>query len=274
MVNLPKFFKQDDPAGSRVIVPLLPLRDIVVFPHMVAPLFVGRTKSVNALTDAMNSDKHIFLATQKKAGIDQPKEKDINAIGTVGSILQLLRLQDGTVKALVEGKQRARIVRYLHREDAFKVEIEPLFEIDAPETETDALCRAVIQNFEAYAKLDKSISKDLLSTVSSISDPSKLADTMAAHFSFKIQDKQSLLEMGKITDRLSLLVQLIKMEIEVSQVDKRIKTRVKHQMEKTQKNYYLTEQMRAIKKEMGSEEDPAEELNELEKRIKRKRMSK
>jgi ATP-dependent Lon protease len=260
-----------------LVLPLLPLRDIVVFPHMVAPLFVGRAKSVNALTEAMGQDKQVFLATQKKAGIDNPKKSDINRVGTIGTILQLLRLSDGTVKALVEGRQRAEIVRFVADDDgenAFRVELSLLPESGEAGTEVVALTRAVLQGFEAYSKLDKSISGDLLSNMTAISDPSKLADTVASHFSFKIQDKQKLLEAVNVADRLSLLVQFIKMESEIFQVDKRIKGRVKDQMEKTQKQYYLNEQMRAIKKEMGSEEDPTEELNELEKRIRRKRMSK
>ena len=275
MVNIPKFFKQDDPPATWETLPLLPLRDIVVFPYMVAPLFVGRTKSVNALTEAMNSNKKVFLATQKKAGVDSPKEKDINQFGTIGTILQLLRLPDGTVKALVEGKQRGRITRFSSGDaEAFNVDVEPLNPPEESVPELEAFSRTLLQTFETYAKLDKNISKDLLSNVSTISDPDKLADTLAAHFSFKIQDKQRLLEAIKLSDRLSLLVQLINNEAEIFKVDKRIKGRVKDQMEKTQKNYYLNEQMRAIKKEMGSEEDPTEELNELEKKIKRKRMSK
>ncbi len=277
MVTLPKFFKQDENLLPRMTLPLLPLRDIVVFPHMVAPLFVGRAKSVNALTEAMNQDKQIFLATQIKAGIDNPEKADINAVGTIGTILQLLRLPDGTVKALVEGRQRGKIVRFVSGDaddEAFRVEIEPMPTRSDSDAEIVALSRAALQSFETYAKLDKSISKDLLGNLTTITDPSKLADTLASHFSFKIQDKQKLLEAVNLTDRLSLLVQLIKMEMEIFQMDKRIKGRVKDQMEKTQKQYYLNEQMRAIKKEMGSEEDPAEELNELEKRIRRKRMNK
>jgi len=277
MVTIPKIFKPDEIPPEQPVLPLLPLRDIVVFPHMVAPLFVGRAKSVNALTEAMGLDKQIFLATQKKAGVDNPKKAEINKVGTIGTILQLLRLSDGTVKALVEGRQRAKIVRFVSGDDgddAFKVELAPLSEPEEVGTEVMALTRAVLHSFEAYSKLDKSISGDLLSNLAAINDPSKLADTVASHFSFKIQDKQKLLEAVNVTDRLSLLVQLIKMETEVFQMDKRIKGRVKEQMEKTQKQYYLNEQMRAIKKEMGSEEDPTEELNELEKRIRRKRMSK
>ncbi len=274
MANIPKFFKEDEESTSPgQILPLLPLRDIVVFPHMVAPLFVGRTKSVNALADAMNSDKSVFLATQKKAGVDNPREKDISPLGTIGTVLQLLRLPDGTVKALVEGKMRAQIVRFISNEGFFQVEVKPAPDIEAPEAEADALVRAIVESFEEYAKLNKNISKDLVGSVSATIDPSKLADTVAAHFSFKIADKQQLLEALSLSERLSLLLRLTRTEIDIYKMDQRIRGRVKDQMEKTQKNYYLTEQMRAIKKEMGGEEDPSEELNELEKRIRRKKMS-
>jgi len=274
MANIPKVFKEDEESTSPgQILPLLPLRDIVVFPHMVAPLFVGRTKSVNALADAMNSDKSVFLATQKKAGVDNPREKDISPLGTIGTVLQLLRLPDGTVKALVEGKMRAQIVRFISNEGFFQVEVKPAPDIEAPEAEADALVRAIVESFEEYAKLNKNISKDLVGSVSATIDPSKLADTVAAHFSFKITDKQQLLETLSLSERLSLLLRLTRTEIDIYKMDQRIRGRVKDQMEKTQKNYYLTEQMRAIKKEMGGEEDPSEELNELEKRIRRKKMS-
>ncbi|MBL7180247.1 MAG: endopeptidase La [Desulfobacterales bacterium] len=273
MINFPKFFKDDDSQATKVILPLLPLRDIVVFPHMVAPLFVGRSKSVNALSEAMNHDKNVFLSTQEKAGVDNPTEKDISTIGTIASILQLLRLPDGTVKALVEGKSRAKISRFLKNKDFFQVEIEPIAEPKSSDTESVALIRAVNESFNEYAKINKSISKDLLNSVAVITDPSKLADSVAAHFSFKIEDKQQLLETIALEDRLSLLLRLIKMETDIFQMGQRIKGRVKEQMEKTQKNYYLSEQMRAIKKEIGSDDDASDELKDLEKRIKRKRMS-
>jgi len=274
MVNMPKLFKNEINFSGTELLPLLPLRDIVVFPHMVAPLFVGRDKSVSALSNAMSNDKRVFLSTQKKADTDNPNEKDIAPIGVVGNVLQLLRLPDGTVKALVEGKQRGRITRFIKQDEFFQVEVEELVEPEEPEAEIMALERAVEENFEAYAKLNKNISKELSSNIAAISNPSQLADTVAAHFSFKIEDKQRLLNSVSLVDRLSLLVTLTKIEIEVFQMDQRIKGRVKKQMEQTQKNYYLNEQMRAIKKEMGAEEDPSDELKDLEKRIKRKRMSK
>jgi ATP-dependent Lon protease len=275
MVNIPKFFKDEESSFSKkLLLPLLPLRDIVVFPHMVAPLFVGREKSVNALSDAMNKDKNVFLATQRKAGIDNPGEGDISHVGTIGKVLQLLRLPDGTVKALVEGKARAKIVRFIDNKDFFQVELERLISPSLPNAEAEALNRSVQEGFENYAKLNKSISKELITNVASISDPSQMADTVAAHFSFKIEDKQKLLDTIDLSERMALLLSLIKMEIEVFRMDQRIKSRVKEQMEKTQKNYYLNEQMRAIKKEMGAEDDGSDEIKELEEKIKNKKMSK
>ena len=274
MVNIPKFFKDEEPDSSQLLLPLLPLRDIVVFPHMVAPLFVGREKSVNALSDAMNKDKNVFLATQIKAGIDNPGEGDISHVGTIGKVLQLLRLPDGTVKALVEGKTRARISRFIDNKVFFQVELKKIHTPELPHAEGEALSRSIQDGFEEYAKLNKSVSKELISNVSSITDPSQVADTVAAHFSFKIEDKQRLLETVSLSDRMGLLLSLIKMEIEVFRMDQRIKSRVKEQMEKTQKNYYLNEQMRAIKKEMGAEDEAADEIRELEEKIKNKKMSK
>ena len=274
MINLPKFFKDDNSESPELLLPLLPLRDIVVFPHMVAPLFVGRSKSVTALSDAMNTDKKVFLSTQKKAGIDNPTEKDISQVGTIAKILQLLRLPDGTVKALIEGQSRATIVRFIKNPEFLQVALKPIGDTEILPAEAEALIRAIHDSFDEYANVNKNISKDLVKTVSAISDPSKLADTVAAHFSFKIDDKQRLLETVILEERLSLLLSLIKMEIDIFKMDKRIKNRVKKQMEKTQKNYYLNEQMRAIKKEIGTEDENRNELNDLEKRIKRKRMSK
>ena len=275
MVNIPKFFKNHEMEVPTEVLPMLPLRDIVVFPHMVAPLFVGRDKSVSALSSAMNKDKRIFLATQRNAGVDNPAEKDICDVGVIGTVLQLLRLPDGTVKALIEGKQRARIERYVTNPEFFEVELSLLPDVPGDTIEVEALTRAVIDEFSEYAAINKSISKELLSKISAISDPSKLADSVASHFSFKLESKQNLLETDDLGKRLSLLVKLIKLEMEVYQMDQRIKGRVKEQMEKTQKNYYLNEQMRAIKKEMGSGDDEVgDELKDLEKKIKRKRMSK
>jgi ATP-dependent Lon protease len=274
MISLQKFFKDEDSDSPSLLLPLLPLRDIVVFPHMVVPLFVGRSKSVNALTNAMKHDKRVFLATQIKVGIDNPGEKDISHVGTIASVLQLLKLPDGTVKALIEGKSRASIARFVKNKDFFQVELELIPETQVSPAEGEALVRAINKSFDEYSQVNKSLSRDLVKSVSSISDPSKLVDTMAAHFAFKIDDKQHLLETVSLEKRLSLLLSLIKMEIDIFKMDQRIKSRVKEQMDKTQKNYYLNEQMRAIKKEIGSEDDHQDELRELEKRIKRKKMSK
>ena len=236
MVSLPKIFKDDDPQSGKTILPLLPLRDIVVFPHMVAPLFVGRPKSVSALTDAMNKNKSVFLATQKNAGIDDPTEKDISELGTIGKVLQLLRLPDGTVKALVEGKNRGRIRRFISEKDFFRVEVESIVGKDVMTPEAEALSRSAVKTFEEYADLNKNISKDLLTNVLAIEEPSRLADTIASHFSFKIEDKQRLLEALDPAERLQILISLIQMEIDIFKMDQRIKSRVKDQMEKTQKN--------------------------------------
>ncbi len=273
MISVPKLFRHSENGPPRAVLPLLPLRDIVVFPQMVAPLFVGRKKSVKALAEAMNKDKRVFLATQKKATVDSPEEADICEMGTIGKVLQLLKLPDGTVKALVEGESRGRIVRFMEAEEYFEVEIEEVAETPLTETARLALTRALHEAFEEYAKINKNMSKDLVANVLSISDPSKLSDTITAHFSFRLPDKQRLLESVVLEDRLSLLLSLIRMEIEVFEMDKRIKERVKEQMEKTQRNYYLNEQMRAIKKEMGSDDDSQEELQELEKEIESKKMS-
>jgi ATP-dependent Lon protease len=228
---MPKIFKKN----GTILLPLLPLRDIVVFPYMVAPLFVGRKKSVNALADAMNGDKNIFLATQKKADIDSPDKNDISMVGTIGKVLQLLRLPDGTVKALVEGVTRARIANFIENGDFFQVELEPIVETELSNVESEALCRSVIEVFEEYSKLDKKMSKDLSKTVSKISEPSKLSDTVASHFSFKIEEKQKLLETESLSERLSMLIGLITIEIEVFEMDQKIKGRIKDQMAKTQK---------------------------------------
>ena len=273
MINLTKKFRQDGPTPGATLLPLLPLRDIVVFPHMVAPLFVGRSKSVKALADAMNNEKNVFLATQKKIGDENPDISDISLIGTIGKVLQLLRLPDGTVKALVEGKSRARIMRFIHQEDFFQVEIEPITDEYVEDAEGLALGRAIINSFHEYADLTKNISKDLLNTVSAISNLSQLSDTVSAHFSFKIENKQHLLEADSLNERLAFLLSLIKMEIDAFQMDQRIKNRVKEQMEKTQKSYYLNEQMRAIKKEMGADEDAGDDLKEIENLIPQKKMS-
>ena len=259
---------------EHIELPLLPLRDIVVFPYMVAPLFVGRDKSVVALKAAMEKDKRIFLATQRNAGVDNPTADDIATTGTIGKVLQLLKLPDGTVKALIEGLERATISQFIEEKDFFSVRLQPLMDLPGDSGQLTVLVRILRQSFVDYAKINKKISKDLVKTISTIDDPSRLGDSMAAHFGFKVEDKQRLLETASLTERLELLLELIKIEMDVSRMDRRIKKRVKEQMDKTQRNYYLNEKMRAIKEEMGGDPmDPADDLQELEKEIKAKKMS-
>ncbi len=274
MFNITKLKKPMNDSEQKISLPLLPLRDVVVFPHMVVPLFVGRSKSVNALSNAMNLDKRILLATQKNAGVDSPGEKDLYGVGTIGTVLQLLRLPDGTVKALVEGKKRAQLIRFTDKEKYILGEVEPILEPEVTDAQTEAVNRTVVGMFEEYAKINKNISKDLITNISAISDVSQLADTVAAHFNFKIQDKQQLLETVAPMERMTLLFRFMQAEIEIYKTEQRIKGRVKKQMEKTQRDYYLNEQMRAIQKEMGAKDDHKSELDELQIRIKRKRMSK
>ncbi|MCK8600242.1 endopeptidase La [Desulfoferrobacter suflitae] len=255
-------------------LPLLPLRDIVVFPSMVVPLFVGRDKSVNALEKAMNVDKKIFLAAQTKAKTDTPSESDIYRTGTVANILQILRLPDGTVKVLVEGEQRCRILNFVPNSEHFQVQVETLQEVSSENNEIEALRRNVRVAFEAYSKHNKKITQEVLDAVAAIDAPSRLADTVAAYMPFKLDTKQKLLETLNVAERLEKLFGHIRAEVDIIKTEERIKGRVKKQMEKTQREYYLTEQMRAIQKEMGEKDDFKSELEDLEKRIKRKRLSK
>ena len=274
------FFRNDDkkdPAAKKPAVrtvPLLPLRDIIVFPHMVVPLFVGREKSIAALEEAMAHDKDILLAAQKKAKTNEPLAEDIFQMGTLGTILQLLRLPDGTVKVLVEGKRRAQIHRYLPNDNFFLVEAEEVDEVPERSVELEALIRSVHTTFEAYVKLNKRIPPEMLMSVATIDDPARLADTIVAHLSLKLNDKQAILEEQSSARRLEKLYELMQGEIEILQVEKKIRTRVKKQMEKTQKEYYLNEQMQAIQKELGDRDEFKSELQELEEKIKNKKMSK
>ena len=255
------------------IMPLLPLRDIVVFPSMVVPLFVGRDKSVNALEKAMGSDKKIFLAAQTKAKTDTPGEGDIYRIGTVANILQILRLPDGTVKVLVEGDYRARIISFVPNSEHFTAQLEVLEETEEKSVEVEALMRGVRSSFEAYAKHNKKITQEIIDAVAAVENVSRLADTVASYMPFKLDVKQKLLETLSVSQRIEKLFGHIRSEIEIIQTEERIKGRVKKQMEKTQREYYLNEQMRAIQKEMGEKDDLKSELEEIEKRIKRKRLS-
>ncbi|MBF0474630.1 MAG: endopeptidase La [Deltaproteobacteria bacterium] len=274
MFNLTRKKNLDLLGINRLTVPLLPLRDIVIFPHMVAPLFIGREKSIKALENAMTKDRTVFLATQIDAKTDIPQEKDIHHIGTLGTILQLLRLPDGTVKALIEGKRRAGIQHFIPNPDFFLVEVERLAHEFKNDLELKALLRSINSTFEAYAKINKKIPHEVVQSIESINDPSRLADIIAAHLGVKIEEKQKLLELADPSARLEKLYALMRSEIEILQIEHRIKSRVKKQMEKTQKDYYLNEQMRAIQKEMGEKDDFKSELKELETKINRKRMSK
>ena len=260
--------------SEAVQYPLLPLRDVVVFPNMVIPLFVGRGKSIKALEYAMSHDKEIFLSAQKDAKIDNPSGNDIYLFGTLGNVLQLLRLPDGTVKALIEGKQRAKIEDFVDDKEFFKVQVQKLSFENKITAETKALMRTVNEDFEEYAKLNDKVGKDIAATVTSIEDPCRLADTIAAHLTLNVKSKQELLEIVEADRRLEKLFENLRNEIHILSLEGRLKKRVKKQMEKTQKDYYLNEQMRAIQKEMGATDDFKAELDEIEKRIKRKRMSK
>ena len=256
------------------ILPVLPLRDIVVFPHMVVPLFVGREKSVRALDEIMKGEKQILLATQKNSVDDDPATDAIYSTGVLATVLQLLKLPDGTVKVLVEGKSRARLTRFTDREDYYEAEAVEIDDEAGDPSQSEALLRAVIEQFENYVKLNKKVPPEALSAIPQITDPSKLADSVAAHLSVKIADKQALLETVVIPTRLEKVYGLMEGEISVLQVEKKIRSRVKRQMEKTQREYYLNEQMKAIQRELGETDDARDELLELEKRIKKTRLSK
>ncbi|HEX3035043.1 MAG TPA: endopeptidase La [Thermodesulfobacteriota bacterium] len=265
------FFKFDgERKQEAVMIPLLPLRDVVIFPHMVAPLFVGREKSIRALEEAMKKDKEILLAAQKDAKTNDPREEDIYKVGTIGTIVQMLRLPDGTVKVLVEGKRRAKITRYVPNSGFFLVEADQIPKDENVGVETEALIRTLVTAFEDYVKLNKKIPSEVLVTVSSIDEPSRLGDTIASHLGLKLQDKQEILETINPAERLEKLYEKIQAEVEILQIEKRIRSRVKKQMEKAQKEYYLTEQMRAIQKELGEKDDIKSEIQEFEERLKQK----
>ncbi|MEW7006884.1 endopeptidase La [Lentilitoribacter sp. EG35] len=254
--------------------PLLPLRDIVVFPHMIVPLFVGREKSITALEEVMGSDKKILLATQKDAGDDDPDPTGIFEIGTIAHVLQLLKLPDGTVKVLVEGKARAEIREFTKTEGHFEVIADELIEPEDDLVEVEALSRSVVSEFENYVKLNKKISPEVVSAAGQIDDFSKLSDTIASHLAIKIGEKQDMLNTISVKERLEKCFGFMEGEISVLQVEKRIRSRVKRQMEKTQREYYLNEQMKAIQKELGENEEGGDELSELETRIAKTKFSK
>jgi ATP-dependent Lon protease len=260
------------PRGT--LFPVLPLRDIVVFPHMIVPLFVGREKSVRALEDVMKDDKQILLVTQKNAEQNEPTTGDLFTVGTIGTVLQLLKLPDGTVKVLVEGSNRARILRFADNPSFFQAFAEPLKEQPGESTELEALARTAVTQFEQYIKLNKKIPPEVLVSINQIDDPSKLADTLASHLALKIPEKQEILEADSVSARLEKIFGYMESEIGVLQVEKRIRSRVKRQMEKTQREYYLNEQLKAIQKELGEGDEGKDELGELEQRIAKTKLSK
>ncbi|NOY62720.1 MAG: endopeptidase La [Gammaproteobacteria bacterium] len=265
--------QSDEQVISKIIVPVLPLRDVVVYPHMVIPLFVGREKSINALQAAMDSDKEVLLVAQKEAGVDDPKVEDIYPLGTLSSILQLLRLPDGTVKVLVEGVKRAKILRLEEADNYYVAEIDEV-SADANQRAAEELIHPALNQFEQYVKLNSNIPPELLSSLAGIDDPGRLADTIAAHMPLKIEERQEILVMDDVKVRFERLMVIMESEIDLLQVEKRIRGRVKRQMEKSQREYYLNEQMKAIQKELGEIEDIPNEFEELERKIEKSGMSK
>ncbi len=255
-------------------IPILPLRDVVVYPHMVIPLFVGREKSIQALEAAMDNDKQILLVAQKSAAKDEPSQDDLYQIGTVSSILQLLKLPDGTVKVLVEGNKRARIVHFLGQEEYFTAQIKELDDKVVDDRESEVLVRSLTAQFDQYVKLNKKIPPEILTSLSSIEEADRMVDTIAAHMSLKLDEKQKILEVVDLHERVEHLMVLMESEIDILQVEKRIRGRVKRQMEKSQREYYLNEQMKAIQKELGDMDDVPNEMEDLEKKIETSGMSK
>ncbi|HWL86957.1 MAG TPA: LON peptidase substrate-binding domain-containing protein, partial [Polyangiaceae bacterium] len=260
------------PEGT--LYPVLPLRDIVVFPGMIVPLFVGREKSVKALEEVMKDDKQILLIAQKNASQDDPTAEDIYTIGTLGTVLQLLKLPDDTVKVLVEGGRRVRLTGYSDRTEFFEARAVEMEENPGDLAEVQAAARTVVSEFENYVKLNKKVPPEVVVSINKIDEPAKLADTISAHLALKVADKQQLLELDSVSKRLERILGLMEGEIGVLQVEKKIRNRVKRQMEKTQREYYLNEQLKAIQKELGETEDGRDEISELEKRIKKTRLSK
>ena len=253
--------------SERIEIPVLPLRDVVVYPHMVIPLFVGREKSIRCLEAAMEQDKKVLLVAQKDASTDEPTVEEIFSVGTVANILQMLKLPDGTVKVLVEGGQRARLERMIDDKDFFVGEAQYIASAPIEEKDQDVLVRSAIGQFEGYIKLNKKIPPEVLTSISAIDDAARLADTMAAHMPLKLEDKQKVLEIASVSERIEFLMAMMESEIDLLQVEKRIRTRVKKQMEKSQREYYLNEQMKAIQKELGELEDSPDEFEALNRKI-------
>jgi ATP-dependent Lon protease len=266
--------KEFNDQNKQFVIPLLPLRDVVVFPHMIVPLFVGREKSIAALESAMKDEKSIFMVAQKNAKKDDPSQEDIYRVGTIGIIIQLLRLPVGTVKVLVEGKVRGSIKEYLKNDDYFLVKVSEIEDVDGQnDIKKQALMRSIKESFELYLKLSKKVHVEMMGTIVAIEDGSKLADVVVTHLNVKLEDKQKIMEIFNVGERLESIYSLMLSEIEILQVEEKIKRRVKKQMEKTQKDYYLNEQMRAIQKEMGEKDEFRNEIVDIEKRLKQKKLS-
>ncbi|WP_421560529.1 endopeptidase La [Pseudomonas sivasensis] len=252
---------------TTIELPLLPLRDVVVYPHMVIPLFVGREKSIEALEAAMTGDKQILLLAQRNPADDDPGEDALNRVGTIATVLQLLKLPDGTVKVLVEGEQRGAVERFMEVDGHLRAEVALIDEVEAPERESEVFVRSLLSQFEQYVQLGKKVPAEVLSSLNSIDEPSRLVDTMAAHMALKIEQKQDILEIIDLSARVEHVLALLDAEIDLLQVEKRIRGRVKKQMERSQREYYLNEQMKAIQKELGDSEEGHNEIEELKKRI-------
>jgi len=271
---------QEDKASEVVIastnaLPVLPLRDVVVYPHMVIPLFVGRDKSIKALDAAMQEDKQVLLVAQKSADVDDPGEDDMHKVGTLANILQLLKLPDGTVKVLVEGGERAKVVKFIQTEECFSAQVSSIQdETQLDEREEEVLMRSAVSLFDQYVKLNKKVPPEVLTSLSNIDDPSRLADTLAAHMALKVEEKQEVLEMFGVRERLEHLMALMESENDILQMEKRIRGRVKQQMEKNQREYYLNEQMKAIQKELGDLDEVPNELEDMANRIDKAGMTK
>ncbi len=250
------------------LIPVLPLRDVVVYPHMVTPLFVGRDKSIDAIEAAMKEDKQLLLVAQKEADIDDPEFEDLYLAGTLANILQLLKLPDGTVKVLVEGERRCKVTSYQEEDGYYTASVVEMNDrMDVSEQEQDVLLRAAISSFDQYVKLNNKIAPEVLNSLAGLDDPSRLADTIAAHMTLKVEEKQAMLEAEDVAQRLENLMTLMEGENDLLEIEKRIRGRVKKQMEKNQKEYYLNEQMKAIQKELGDMDDASNEIEELEQKI-------
>ncbi|MGL4268827.1 MAG: LON peptidase substrate-binding domain-containing protein, partial [Plesiomonas sp.] len=260
--------------SERIDIPVLPLRDVVVYPHMVIPLFVGREKSIRCLEAAMENDKQVLLVAQKDATTEEPTAADLHPVGTVATILQMLKLPDGTVKVLVEGQQRAKINLVSDSDEFFVAQVDFLTTQPVDEAEQEVLVRTATAQFENYIKLNKKIPPEVLTSLAGIDNAARLADTIAAHMPLKIKDKQAVLELTSVSERLEYLMAMMESEIDLLQVEKRIRNRVKKQMEKSQREYYLNEQMKAIQKELGEMEDVPDEFEGLKQKIDAAKMPK